>query len=399
MNPFEQLTDIDPFAHLRSGEVLPPQPSCARLSDVLELVESRLGVALLDAPGRARLHRVADLISVHLSAFWGLEVRLGDPAPRADFLWEVTQKSSGVPTLAGRNRHDPAAEATSALRERSPFWREISRFAEEWLDNPDWLRRLGNIWLEVDSASASSDSRLNACLDRPNLFWGPNHSVGGSDRELLGRVATLCRRFYGTTLEQARIDALASTIPTEGKVFQVGVMGARTIPAIRLCVRGLDAATAERWLAVIGWPGDQAHLRAILVRLKPLCGQVALNVDILPDRVGPKLGLEIYGARRTLSLDTWQPLHDELVAGGLARTDKLAALKDFPSYQQYRKMAALLRSPHLGFPVLTTNLHHLKLVIVGDTPVEAKAYLGVFFPVMNYSSISGYGMGGWGDWL
>ena len=399
MNRFEHPTDIDPFSHLGSGEALPSQPRCARLSDVLALVGSRLGPALLDAPGRTALDRIAGRISVHLSPFWGLEVRLGDPAPRADFLWEVRQRSGGIPTLAGRNRHDPAAEETGALRERSPCWRKIGRFADEWLDNPDWLRRLGSIWLEVDSASASSDASLDARLDRPNLFWGPNSSVGGSDRELLGQVATLGRQFYGLALDQARIDALANTIPAQGKVFQVGVMGARAGPAVRLCVKGLDTGAMERWLAAIGWPGDRAHLRDILARLQPLCGLIALNVDILPGRVGPKLGLELYAARQTLSMDTWQPLHDELVARRLARTNKLAALKDFPSYQQYQQMAAWLRTPKLGFPVLATNLHHLKLVIVGDAAVEAKAYLSVFFPVMNYSSISGQGMGAGGDWL
>ena len=396
MDPFELPTDIDPFAHLSGSETLPPQPSCARLSDVLALVEPRLGEALLDAPARAALHRVADRISVHLSPFWGLEVRLGDPAPRADFLWEVRQGSLGILTLAGRNRHDPAAEATSALRERSPFWREMGRFAEEWLDSPDWLRRLGSVWLEADSAS---DSRLDACLDQPSLFWGPNAAVGGSDRELLGQLATLGRRFYGLALEQARIDAVANTIPAQGRAFQVGVMGARENPAVRLCVKGLDAGTTERWLAAIGWPGDRAHLRDILARLKPLCGHIALNVDILPSRLGPRLGLELYGAQPTLSMDIWHPLHDELAARGLARTDKLDALKDLPSYQLYQQMAAWLRTPPLGFPVLTTNLHHLKLVIVGDAIIEAKAYLSVYFPVMDYSSISGQATESGGDWL
>ena len=397
MNPLERLTDIDPFAHLQSGEVLPPQPSCASLSDVLALVDSRLGTVLLDATGRAALHRVADRISVHLSTFWGLEIRLGDPAPRADFLWEVRQDGGGVRTLAGRNRYDPSAEATGALRERSVFWREMARFAQEWLDKPDWLRRLGGIWLEADLAAA--DASLDTLLDRPSLFWGPNHAVSGADRELLGQVATLGHRFYGLALDQSRIDALANTIPEQGEVFQVGVMGARASPTIRLCVKGLDIGTTQRWLAAIGWPGDQAHLHGILVRLEPLCGQVALNVDILPGRVGPQLGLELYGARRTLSMEDWQPLHDELVARGLARADKVAALQDYPLYQQYRQMATSLRAPHLGFPVLVTNLHHLKLVIVGGAAVEAKAYLSVFFPVMNYSSILGHETQAGGDWL
>ena len=393
----EHLADLDPFANVQSRSALAPQTPCARLSDVLALVEPRLGAALLDASGRAALHHVADRISAHLSPFWGLELRLGNPAPRADFLWEVSQGGGGITTLAGRNPHDSAADVTRALRQRSPFWHEIGRFAQEWLDSPDWRRRLGNIWLEVDSATASSNATLDAYLDRPSLFWGPNRLVAGSDRELLGHLATLSRRFYGLELDQARIDAVANTVPAQGQVFQMGVMGARTVPAMRLCVKGLDPGTMERWLAVIGWPGDRVRLRDTLTRLKPLCGEIALNVDILPDRVGPKLGLEIYSPRRTLSIDTWQPLHDELMARGLARADKLAALEDFPWYQRYRLIDGWRTSPPpFGCPVLVTNLHHLKLVVVGDATIEAKVYLGIFRPVIDYFPTQGGGDdGGW----
>ena len=398
MNLFEHLPDLDPFTHVQRDSSLPPQTSCALLSEVLALVEPQLGTALLDAAGRAVLHCLADRIPARLSPFWGLEVRLGDPAPRADLLWEVAQGNGGVPTLAGRNSHDPAPDVTRALRERSPFWHELGRFAGEWLDNPDWLRRLGNIWLEVDAASP--DATLDAHLDQPSLFWGWNPSVTGSDRDLLAHLAALGHRFYGLELDQARVDAVVAALPGEGTVFQMGVMGARTVPALRLCVKDLDAGMVQRWLAAIGWPGDRAHLHATVDRLAPLCGELALNVDVLPDRMGPKLGLEIYGTRRMPSLDAWQPLLDELLARGLARADKLAALKDFPSYRRYRQFGVWRRTPPLGYPVLVTNLHHLKLVFVGDAVVEAKAYLSVFRPVVDYSRTrGGHEMDGGGGWL
>ena len=398
---FPHLSHLDPFTNVQNEKPLPPDVYCARLSDVLALVEPRLGAALLDATGRAALHHVADRIPARLSPFWGLEIRLGDSAPRADLLWEVTQGNGGIPTLlAGRNPQDPAADTARALTERSLFWKELSRFAEEWLDSADWRRRLGNIWLEADTAApaASAGAKLDACLDRPSLFWGPNRRVTGSDRDLLGHLATLGHRFYGLELDQARVDAIANAIPGEGKVFQIGVMGARAMPAIRLCVKDLDAGMKERWLAAIGWPGDRARLRDTLARLGPLCGDIALNVDILPDRVGPKLGLEVYSAERMLAMDTWQPLHDELLAQGLARSDKLAALKDFPSYQRFRQYGAWRRTPPLGYPVLSTNLHHLKLVFAGDAVLEAKAYLGVFRPVINYSPTPGHEMEGGDGW-
>ena len=392
MNLFQHLSDLDPLLNVQHERNLPPEPFCARLSDVLALVEPRLGGALLDGTGRAALRTVADCIPVSLSSFWGIEIRLGDPAPRADFLWEVRQGSSGILTLAGRDSLDPIG---SALRERSLFWRELGRFAQEWLDSPGWLGRLNNLWLEADTASAVG-AKLDACLDRPNLFWGPNaRRLTGSDRDLLGRLGTLSRRIYGLELAQARVDAIANTLPREGIVFQMGVMGARAMPVVRLCVKIPDAGIRERWLAEIGWPGDRASLRDTLAWLKPLSSEIALNVDILPDRVGEKLGIEVYSAKRTLSMDTWQPLGDRLLAQGLARADKLAALRDFPWFQRYRQLGTWHRTPPVGFPVLVTNLHHLKLVFVEDAVVEAKAYLGVFRPAINYSSTSENNEGGW----
>ena len=175
------------------------------------------------------------------------------------------------------------------------------------------------------------------------------------------------------------------TLPPEALVFQMGVMGARALAAVRLCVKIPDAAKRERWVGEIGWPGDRAALRAALAWLEPLSGEVALNVDILPDRVGERLGLEIYGAERTLSLDTWQSLHDQLLTRGLVRAEKLAALESFPSLQRFRQLGAWHRTPPVGFPVLATNLHHLKLIVVGDAIREAKAYLAVFRPLFDYS--------------
>lgn len=380
-----RLPELDPIVNLQKESSLPPEPDCARLSDVLALVEPRLGPALLDAPGRAALHSVARCIPALSSTFWGLEIRLGDPKPRADFLWEVRQgRRTGVPVLAGRHPRDPAADIAGALRNRSRFWRELGRFAGDWLDSPDWLRRLGNIWLEVDTASAAG-AKLDASLDRPNLFWGPNGRVKGSDRDVLGHLGALGRRFYGLEPDQDRIHAVARALPPQGIAFQMGVMGARALPVVRLCVKIPDVGMRERWLDAIGWPGDRAALRDVLARLEPLSGEIALNVDILPDRVGETLGLEVYSAERTLSMDTWQPLHDELLARRLARADKLAALGDFPSFQRFRQLGAWRRTPPVGFPILATNLHHLKLNFVGDGVREAKAYLGVFRPLFDYS--------------
>ena len=364
---------------------LPREPSSTSLSDVLTLVESRFDDSLLDARGRSVLHSVSSQIPRLLSSFWGIEILLGDAAPRADFLWQVDKEGADLLKRARHSRHDPATKLAGTLRDRSPFWQEFGHFAEEWLDNPKWLDRLLNTWLEADTASAP-DAILDSLLDKPNMFWGAVSRQKNAGPELIRLLGTLGQRFYGMEMDAARINAVADSISSESLVFQMGIMGARTKPVIRLCVKNPDMGEHERWLTEIGWPGDKASLRKTLDWLCPLSGEIALNVDILSDKVGESLGIEVYSAERVLSIETWQPLFDELLARGLARAEKLTALRYIPWSQRFRQLGVLTRRPPVGFPVLVMNLHHLKLIFSRGELVKAKAYIGVFFPAYRYIS-------------
>jgi len=394
---------VDPNGSPLAQTAMSAEPPCTSLSDVLALVEPQIDPVLLDAPGRAALHRAARRIPADLSPGWGLEVRLSDPEPKADMLLRITRRENGFPLLSGRHSGGGMADLADALEARSPFWRELRRFAGEWEDNDDWVQRLDNIWLEADTASARSDAALDAALDRPNLFWGPRLSTEGADRDLLAHLAALGNRFYGLGLDQAWVDAAAAAVPAEGLVFQMGVMGARDRPVMRLCTRNMDAEASLSWLARIGWPGDRTLLRRTVARLDPLCHDIALNVDILSDRVGPKLGVELYALseadRRSLAMEPWRPLFDELLAQGLVRPDKVAALANYPSLRMFRQYRAFRRKPPVGYPALATNLHHLKLVFAGDRAVEVKAYIGVYRPVIDYNRVGKMEIDGGDGWF
>ena len=367
---------------IREEMSLPREPSHTSLSDVLTLVESRFDDSLLDARGRSILHSVSSQIPGLLSSFWGIEILLDDAAPRADFLWQVDKEGAGLLKRARRSRHDPATKLAGTLWDRSPFWQEFGNFTEEWLDNPKWFDRLLNTWLEADTASAPG-AVLDSLLDKPNMFWGASRQTNAG-RELIRLLGTLGQRFYGMETDSARISAVADSIPSGSLVFQMGIMGARTKPVIRLCVKNPDMGEHERWLTEIGWPGNKGSLRKTLDWLRPLCGEIALNVDILSDKVGESLGIEIYSAERILSIETWQPLFDELLARRLARAEKLTALRNIPWSQRFRQLGVLMRQPPVGFPVLVMNLHHLKLIFSKGEVIKAKAYIGVFFPAYRY---------------
>jgi len=229
--------------------------------------------------------------------------------------------------------------------------------------------------------------------------WKAELAAGRADagfaHEVGRRLAAIHRAYAG--------DAAAAAVPAEGLVFQMGVMGARDRPVMRLCTRNMDAEASLSWLARIGWPGDRTLLRRTVARLDPLCHDIALNVDILSDRVGPKLGVELYALseadRRSLAMEPWRPLFDELLAQGLVRPDKLAVLADYPSLRMFRQYRAFRRKPPVGYPALATNLHHLKLVFAGDRAVEVKAYIGVYRPVIDYNRVGKMEIDGGDGWF
>ena len=361
------------------------QPDCTSLSDVLALVESRFGEALLDAKARSALHFISSHVPVRHSYFWGIEIPLDDPAPRADFLWQVDRDSAELFKRLGRESGNAEVELAGDLRRQSSFWREFDRFEEEWVSSPEWRRLLLNIWFEVDAASAPF-AMLGERLDRPNVFWGPVSRETGADRDLLRLLPALGRRFYGTEMEAARIETITDTIPDGSQVFQMGIMGARKLPTMRICMKNPDTKALERWLAEIEWPGSRTSLRDTLDWLRPLSSEIALNVDFLPEKTGENLGIEIYVAEPGLSIDNWLPLFDQLLARRLARADKLAALRNAPWSQRFRQLWVWLRNPPIGYPLLFVNLHHLKLVLRGDELVKAKAYVGVYFPAIRYDT-------------
>jgi hypothetical protein len=380
---------------------LPKEPVCPTLADVFAVCEAHLAPALLDPEGRRAVRHVAAAVPAVLSTFWGLEIRLGERQARADILWEVRRDTPGAALLAGQGTEPEATAALDALVAASPVWRSLRRFASRWQNDTDPARAIGNIWLEADTATAETGAALEAQLHRPCLFWGADPNVADSSKELLSALPGLARDTFGLELDAARIAGPIRALPPDADIFQTGVMGGRSGTVVRLCVRNIVAPDAARWLAAIGWPGHVPAVADLLGDFAPLLASVALDVDVTPDGIGPKLGLEFYRPFETVDPGQWQPVFEKLAAFGLALPDKLAGLSGFAGRQRFDQRDAILgRSARIGFPVIARNIHHLKLVVIGAVPVEAKAYLGIYRPGVDYRGIVGSAPGDGRDpWL
>ncbi len=368
-------------------------PPCQSIGAVLRLIAPRIRPELVDATGLARLYHVADQLPAEMAPFWGLELRLGDPAARADILWEVAQGNGSISALAGENGSTPLA----SILKRSAFWEDLSEFALDWRGGQHWKPILGNVWLEVDSASAEG-RELENCIDKPCMFWGPYRQSKGTDRALLSALPDLGRRFFQLDIDSDHLATFADALPEGATVFQMGVMGARDVVVTRLCLTDLDCDDAIAWLDKIGWPGDLEAVETVWRTYADPLGKPALNIDLMPDGVGPKLGIELYAKENTFSTQPWDSALSQLQSAGLARPEKINALRDLPFIEHYALPTWSPDGPQVIYPALSCNLHHLKLVIVGADVIEAKAYVGVLRPPFNQTPTQGGEAEGGGGW-
>ncbi|WP_299083804.1 hypothetical protein [uncultured Ruegeria sp.] len=372
-------------------------PHCQSIGDVLRLVEPRIRPELVDTTGMTRLYHVADQLPAEMAPFWGLELRLGDPAARADILWEVAQGNGSISALAGDHVSGRPSSSSAPVLKRSAFWDALSAFALDWRDGTQWKPMLGNVWLEVDSASAEGH-QLESCLDQPCMFWGPNRQSNGIDRALLNALPELGRRFFQLDIDSGQLAKFADALPEGATVFQMGVMGARDVVVTRLCLTNLDCDAAIAWLDQIGWPGDLGTVETVWRKYVDPLGEPALNIDLMPDGVGPKLGIELYAKENTFSTRPWESALNQILSAGLARPEKISALRDLPFMEHYALPTWSPDGPQVIYPALSCNLHHLKLVIVGAEVTEAKAYVGVLRPPFNQSPTKGGEAEGGGGW-
>ena len=400
-------TSNDPFVSL-----IAPDPSAGAepsLADLLAFSRDALTPALLDDGGAAAAEHLLRNIPAWMAPFWGLETRLASPEARMDALWEIRRGTPGNDLLAGRADTSTFASPCPPIEwliDQAPVWQALRRFAQTWHAEaaaPHGLIR--NIWMEADTARWTAAADLDANLAAPCLFWGSNRDspdAGGppSDRELLPHLPELADATFGVQIDRAALDRVARALPPEAIVFQHAAMAGREVPVARLCVRAMDAAGLESWLRAIGWPGCVDTAVALFEWLAPQLDSIALNIDIAKGGVGPKLGFELYQSFEPMDPSVWDPVFAWLQARGLARADKLAALRGFPSHLRFAKGHPWRDDNGLRYATLTRNIHHLKITMVDDRIEEAKGYVALFRPGVNHGElIEGPGESGGDPWL
>ena len=335
--------------------------------------------ALIDGPGWQRLlGRVGALPGAEVASCCGFEFRLNEAAPAADFF---------VPLASGRAltqhyiRQGKAARPGSA----AALARYLVRHGQSDSSGTGWT--LGTI-LEYDVAEVRPGQH-----PAPSVFLKLRRTRrpdGAVHYHCTPRVltATLAQAVGWTTDtgEQGAVERVFSALPAGGEVTHVGAFPDRASRAIRLIIKGIEAANLPALLERLRWRGSIRTVTAILTDLRERLPHVRLSVDVAAQGLSPRLGLEMYLEDKwdqefdkwlTTGRHDWRPIIERLVGQGWCLPEKAQGLLAWCALDRvYGREGVFL---------VYKGINHIKLTIE-DSGVHAKAYAGLCFTPLQSSA-------------
>ena len=304
------------------------------LADLIDTVRLELSPTLVRPEPLAGLRAAATRLAVDLTAFVGFEARLGDSDDAVDLAFNLSD--SGLRRLAEAAPH--------------PSWERMSRLAQLWGEQADPpFSNGGELWIELDLGPETD-------FPAPNVFLAP--SPGNRDGASLMRqarwilqeaVPAFLGRPVSPAVEGHALEAMEAVGGNLSK-FQIGLMGARPVDGLRLCLFGLSTASLADVLSAASWPGDIAEPLSVARRYGPLVDHLGLHLDIGPT-LFPSFGLECLFDKSPFDYQPtdeprWMDLLDCLVDDGRATADERDALLRWPgvSVDQSLVFAAALET-------------------------------------------------------
>jgi hypothetical protein len=329
---------------------------------LVEMITPLLPASLFPDTGLPWVRRVAGLLPASAVELFGFETYLGGRARPPDCAFNLSR--AGAELMAG------AHALPGAGRTPVTAWRRLGQFYRAWGDTRAHGRfcDAGATWLEFDASSREPS---------PNLLFGywPDHPE--LRRPLAWLTGTILPMLLGKPLATRFADNVRrcfSAHPSGGD-FQIGVMLARSIPAVRICVFDLAPDQVAGYLHDVGWPGQIDGIRAYVDSMAPHADFVALHLDV-GEQVYPRMGIEpgfTAGpwARQPHLEPRWHGQLDVLVRLGLCTPHERDELLAWVGYQTGPATGVLHDQ------VLLRGLSHLKIAAHPGSAPQGKAYLGL----------------------
>jgi len=345
------------------------------LKHVLKMaVEPYVAPELISPQHFGEIDAIARLFPNAITTFFGFESRLGEPDPRADFLF-CSAAPLGRDLLSGKRSELPVRLM------QQPVWKRVRQFAATWADPASALHQhVLNVWLEFDVDGQAAKGPT------PSAFFGPGAVRSSDAYDWISDTAIPC--LLGQALSAAverRLHAAIAALPGAAYVFQIGLMLARGLDMVRICIRDIAPEQVLDYLRCMDWPGRTSELAPLLTTLSGLVDRIDLDLDV-GDHIQPKLGLECYLLPAPEVRERLERFLDYLVESGLCLPAKRDAVAAYPGAVHELSQPAmwppnLLQASQLMGPGIVSmfirHFNHIKVVYHPEQPLEAKAYLGV----------------------
>jgi hypothetical protein len=349
---------------------------------------------LFSPGGLARIEAVADQVPGRLTSTFGFEIELGSAAGAGDFALAVTGLHGGREMLAGTSEFElPLANS------EHPAWVAVRALSRAWVDPLSGLDpELHNLALEFDLQEGVEG------VPPPNVFLGARSGISAhspiqspeDERSWSWLTETALPVLRGGRLSTSQRETLGRcfrALPAGARAFQVGVMLARPVEAVRVCILGMRYERVAGYLDSIGWPGDADALEDQVGSLAREAESVIVDLDVA-ECVLPSLGLECFvgeGSEKGAAgggpeaQERWSRFLKPLVERGLCTDARERALLEWPltvresrarSWPAHLREASQFLGPDLESS-LVRAINHVELDWPGDRPLHAKAYLRI----------------------
>jgi hypothetical protein len=159
------------------------------------------------------------------------------------------------------------------------------------------------------------------------------------------------------------LDKCKKFLPQDAKIIFIGANPSVRADTLRLIIDRIPPCEITRYLLEVGWGGVAKDLEELIMSLSNLVDNIVLSFNV-GEIVFPRIGLECYFIDPPQMEHRWQLFIDYLVKASLCSPSKGKALL---SWLEMEKVGVFQR-----FTACT------KIVYQHNSPLEAKAYLGMW---------------------
>ena len=358
------------------------------LLDYLNNIESEITPEVINTNNWHNIKIVASLLPQSLTNFFGFEYRLGDNTSYTDFLICASDDGAGKKVIGNK---DFSINLPSFLMEKEE-WKNLNNFGQHWNQTSSPLYNLvHNVWLEFDIEETISTTPI------PSIFFA---LLPPENQQKNVQIAIDVSHPYQWVTETAlplllnrqlpekvkeKVLQCFDNLPQDAYIFQIGLMLARKVYAVRLCIRNIQTQAIIPFLKSMNWLGCSDNLAQLLKELETVVDRIDLDIDV-GENIYPKIGLECYLAKQPSLEPKWNLFLDYLVTKGLCTPEKQDKLLNYPGYVRERDFSQPLSVGTLKLNQLLGNkyesvffkgLHHIKLTYQNQEVLEAKSYLYV----------------------